>query len=118
MPLETASYISDLVTGNPAATDGLNQGDDHLRLLKTVIKNTFPNFSAAALNSTQAAIDAAVAAVTGTSALTMLAGAVATPGLRVAGSLTTGLYSPGANQLGVTVNNQSSQVWNADKSVN
>lgn len=118
MALETATYFPDLVVGNPAPTDGVNQADDHIRLMKSVLKNTFPNWTSAALVSTQAAIDAAVAAIAGTAAITLLAGTVSAPGLRVLGSLTTGLYSPGANQLGVTVNGQSSQVWNADKSVN
>lgn len=43
MPLETASYIKQLDVNNPAATDFLAQADDHLRLIKTVLKNTFPN---------------------------------------------------------------------------
>lgn len=46
MPLETATYINDLVTSNPAASDGLNQADDHMRLIKSVLKNTFPGASA------------------------------------------------------------------------
>lgn len=62
MPLETATYISQLVTTNPANADGLNQADDHMRLIKAALLNTFPNFTAAALTSTQAAIDTAVAA--------------------------------------------------------
>lgn len=63
MPLETATYISELVVTNPANSDGLNQADDHMRLIKGAVKATFPNFTAAALQSTQAQIDAAVAAV-------------------------------------------------------
>lgn len=43
MPLETASYIKQLDVNNPAATDFLAQADDHLRLIKAVLKNTFPN---------------------------------------------------------------------------
>lgn len=43
MPLETATYVHDLVVTNPISTDGINQGDDHLRLLKQVLQNTFPN---------------------------------------------------------------------------
>ena len=43
MPLETATYIHDLVVTNPISTDGINQGDDHLRLLKQVLQNSFPN---------------------------------------------------------------------------
>jgi microcystin-dependent protein len=46
MSLESATYIDDLNTSNPAATDTVAQGDDHIRLLKSVIKATFPNISA------------------------------------------------------------------------
>lgn len=37
MPLETASHISGLVASNPASSDGLNQADDHMRLIKQVL---------------------------------------------------------------------------------
>lgn len=43
MPLESASYASQLVPSNPASTDLVGQADDHIRLIKNVIKNTFPN---------------------------------------------------------------------------
>lgn len=42
MPLETATYIDDLVTTNPAPSDGMNNADDHMRLIKATLKNTFP----------------------------------------------------------------------------
>jgi microcystin-dependent protein len=58
MPLETATYLSELVTTNPANSDGLNQADDHMRLIKSAVKATFPNFTAAALSATQAELDA------------------------------------------------------------
>jgi hypothetical protein len=41
VPLETATYISDLVTSNPAASDPLSGADDHLRLIKAAAKATF-----------------------------------------------------------------------------
>jgi len=44
MALETATYISDLNAENPATNDPKSQGDDHLRLIKTVLKNTFAGF--------------------------------------------------------------------------
>lgn len=48
MPLESATYISDLVTTNPdGATDTKATLDDHIRLLKSSIKTTFPNVSGA-----------------------------------------------------------------------
>lgn len=47
MGLETSTYVDGLNTSNPAATDGLAQADDHIRLIKTVLKNTFPNITGA-----------------------------------------------------------------------
>ena len=76
MPLETATYISDLNISNPANSDGLNQADDHMRLIKSAVKATFPNFTAAALASTQANLDAAVAAVVTRPNATVPAGAI------------------------------------------
>jgi len=44
MALETGvNYISDLVSTNPASTDGLAQADDHLRIIKSAIQGTFPD---------------------------------------------------------------------------
>lgn len=43
MGLESGTYIDDLSVSNPTTSDGVSQGDDHLRLIKTVLKNTFPN---------------------------------------------------------------------------
>ena len=45
MGLETGTYISELVSANPTATDPISQGDDHLRLIKTVLKNQFSGLS-------------------------------------------------------------------------
>lgn len=47
MGLETATYINSLVETNPVAADPKNQGDDHIRLLKSALKNTFPNIGGA-----------------------------------------------------------------------
>lgn len=45
MGLEVATYIDDLVLSNPSGTDDRSQGDDHIRLIKSVLKNTFPNIT-------------------------------------------------------------------------
>lgn len=45
MALESASFISQLNASNPLSTDTVSQADDHLRLIKNVLKNTFPNLS-------------------------------------------------------------------------
>lgn len=48
MGLETATFVSGLVATNPVgATDSIAQGDDHIRLVKSVLQATFPNASAA-----------------------------------------------------------------------
>jgi len=49
MGLETGDFINQLVETNPQSGDALSLGDDHLRLLKHVLKTTFPNMSAAML---------------------------------------------------------------------
>lgn len=41
MSLETAGFIKDLVSTNPEGTDPKSQGDDHLRMLKAVLKAQF-----------------------------------------------------------------------------
>lgn len=116
MPIETATYISELNTALPAATDGLQQADDHMRLLKDTIKATFPNFTAAALSATQADLDNAVAAVkSGTIEVRWKLGTEALPGLTPTGDTNTGFYSPGADQLGASVNGAAGWTLAADK---
>jgi microcystin-dependent protein len=45
LALETATHISDLVASNPAASDGMNNADDHMRMIKGVLKTDFPSIS-------------------------------------------------------------------------
>ncbi len=45
MPLETGTYINSLVVTNPLNTDLISECDDHLRLIKSTLKNTFPDVS-------------------------------------------------------------------------
>lgn len=51
MTIETATYISSLNSANPGASDAISEGDDHIRLLKSTIKATFPNVAGAATPS-------------------------------------------------------------------
>jgi hypothetical protein len=46
MALETGTNVGDLVITNPTSTDPKSYGDDHLRLVKTVLKNSFAGYSA------------------------------------------------------------------------
>lgn len=49
MGLETATYVDELVATNPVGTtDPKSQGDDHLRLIKSVLKTTFPGLAGGA----------------------------------------------------------------------
>lgn len=48
MGLETGTYLDDLNASNPVhATDPVSQGDDHIRLIKSVLLNSFPNVDGA-----------------------------------------------------------------------
>ena len=47
MGLESGTFISDLNPANPASNDPKAQGDDHLRLIKSTLKATFPNVTGA-----------------------------------------------------------------------
>ena len=54
MTVESATYISQLVPANPAASDNISEGDDQLRLIKSVLQSQFPNIGANAVNPTAA----------------------------------------------------------------
>jgi microcystin-dependent protein len=56
MALESATYINGLVPANPLGSDAIAFADDHIRLIKTTLKNTFPNLSGA-VNWNQAQIN-------------------------------------------------------------
>ena len=47
MPLESATYISDLIATNPDGEDQGKFGDDHIRMLKSTLLATFPNITGA-----------------------------------------------------------------------
>ena len=47
MTVESATYIGSLNASYPASSDQRREGDDHIRLLKSTIKATFPNVAGA-----------------------------------------------------------------------
>lgn len=47
MALESGTYIDALNVDNPVNGDSPREGDDHLKLIKKTIKNTFPNLTGA-----------------------------------------------------------------------
>lgn len=52
MSLESATYINQLNATNPLGSDPIASGDDHIRLIKSALKATFPNITGA-VNVTQ-----------------------------------------------------------------
>jgi len=57
VPLETFNFLDSLVPANPPISDGVVQGDDHLRGIKLALKNTFPNITGA-ITATQGDLNA------------------------------------------------------------
>jgi hypothetical protein len=77
MALETGTYVNSLVASNPASTDGLAQADDHIRLLKSTIKSTFPSVTGA-VTSTHTELSALSGLSSTSTELNKLDGCVAT----------------------------------------
>lgn len=78
MAVETATYVSQLDPTKPGINDLKSEGDDHLRLIKQTLTNTFPNIqgvsSSASSNSvnilpTTSGMQAAIAAASFSSSL-------------------------------------------------
>lgn len=86
MGLESGTYIADLVATNPVGADNRSEGDDHLRLIKSLVQATFPGM-AGRFRRVQAKATAYPPALTDntsvlqcTAALTLTFAAVATYG--------------------------------------
>ena len=85
MAKETATYISQLVATNPVASDSVSVGDDHIRMLKTVLKTQFSGLTGTtAISATEAEMNYLDIATLGTSAdskvLTQASGVVTIAG--------------------------------------
>lgn len=63
MGLEAVTYPEDLVVTNPTTGDPKSEGDDHLRNIKTAIKNAFPGLAGRSFRWQTKAINYTVAAV-------------------------------------------------------
>lgn len=96
MSLEIATYIPDLVASNPAPSDPVTNAADHMRMIKGVLKATFPNFISGPLQSTQAQIDSATLAVD-TNGITIFADA----GVNFKTNTTDGISNPAAGEVDV-----------------
>lgn len=107
MGLEAATYIDGLVITNPVgATDPRSQGDDHLRLLKTTLKNTFPALTGA-VTATQAEINQLHNGVL----QTINAGSASAPAYSFTGDTNTGLYWFSADRPAMAAGGQTIMDW-------
>ena len=77
MALETATYINGLVATNPVSTDGLAAADDHMRLIKSTIKSTFPSITGA-VTATQVELNVLDGITSSTAELNILDGVTST----------------------------------------
>lgn len=69
MGLESGSFIATLVSTNPVgATDPKSQGDDHIRLIKKALQNSFPHISTT-VEATPAELNLVVGATQGLATL-------------------------------------------------
>ena len=91
MGLEVANYLPELVPSNPAGSDPVSAGDDHIRNVKLSLKNTFPAFvgSTAVPKSVSLTEDQINALVDATLAAAneIITGVWEFPGLRLGNSL-------------------------------
>jgi hypothetical protein len=60
----TDKFVDDLVATNPVATDSVSDGDEHIRGVKNVLKNTLPNVTAA-VTATAAQLNKTASTFTG-----------------------------------------------------
>ena len=103
MGYEAVTDIDGLVIANPAGGDNVSQGDDHIRMLKTVLKNIFPGSSgngfATPITATEAEINKLASLATTAVELGYLAGISA----NMASLLGAADYSAARTLLGLVV---------------
>lgn len=76
MPLESAPYINSLNASNPTGADTKAEGDDHIRLIKSAVKATFPNLTGA-ITADQGELNILDGATLSTTELNLLDGVTA-----------------------------------------
>ncbi len=101
MTVESASYISQLDDTLPLSGDKKREGDNHIRLVKDVLKTQFPNFGTAAMNATVAELNYSVGV---TSAIQAQLDALTSAKAAKAGATYTGTHDfTGATILAATL---------------
>lgn len=94
MPVETFSYLDSLVATNPVTSEGIVNGDDHIRGIKSTLLSTFPGLNAAVTVDTGTSFQ--VAAPDGSST---------EPAYSFADETTLGLYRSAAETIKVAGGN-------------
>ena len=82
MALESGTFIDDLNASNPTSTDVVSQADDHLRLIKSTIKASFPNITGA-VTATQSDLNSATSFNMPSGAILAFAGSSAPTGFLI-----------------------------------
>lgn len=94
MALESATILSELNASNPAGTDSTDRGDDHIRLIKSVLLATFPNIDGA-VTATPAQLNAVASLAEDLAAFLPLDGSEPMTGdLNMDGNTVAGLATP------------------------
>ncbi len=79
MALESGTYISQLNSSNPTTSDDVAEGDDHLRLIKAVLKNQFSGLSGTtAISASEAELNLLDGVTSTTAELNILDGVTST----------------------------------------
>jgi microcystin-dependent protein len=103
MGLETASTINQLNANNPVTGDSVNQGANHIRLIKSALLATFVGFTGASnVTVTEAQINSAVSAfINGVTVLSQ-------SGVTFATNTKDGLLNPNPGEIDVVATNNAS----------
>jgi microcystin-dependent protein len=117
VPIETAPFINGLNASNPAASDGMNGADDHMRLTKAAILATFPNISGA-VTASHTQLNSILSQLLGTTIYNAPLGTVGAPGYAFAGDLDTGWYSPAANRAALSLGGVDALNFASDNTAN
>ena len=79
MALESGTFISQLNSSYPAASDDVSEGDDHLKLLKAVLKNQFSGLTGTtAISASEAELNLIDGVTATTAELNILDGVTST----------------------------------------
>jgi hypothetical protein len=90
VPVENFTYLDSLVSTNPVTSEGIVGGDDHIRGIKSVLKETFPGL-----------VGAVTRAIDGSWGFLAGPGTAEAPSYAFAAEPTLGLYRPSAGLLAI-----------------